>query len=172
MKRILVIGTSGSGKTTLAERLSERLCLPYHASDHFYWELGWKSASSESVNRQVRNVVDQEAWILDGNFDNERDLVWKRADCIIWLDYSLVTILRQIVSRNILWALTRTLTWSGNRMTLKRAFSGIRHALKSHSPKRQNYPGWLARISGITIHRFYKSCETEAWLQSLEQHIE
>ena len=75
MKRILVIGNSGSGKSTLAKRLSECLKLPFFPSDHFYWELNWKIASSEKVRQQVRDVINQEVWILDGNFDDEYELV-------------------------------------------------------------------------------------------------
>ena len=169
MKRILVIGTSGSGKSSLAERLSKRLNLPFFASDHFYWEIGWKTASTERVRQHVEDVVSREAWILDGNFDEERDLVWKRADCIVWLDYSLMTIFRQIVLRNFRWTITRQLTWSGNRMTLQRAISGIRHAVKSYSLKKQNYSRWLAELPDVTLYRFCTNREMEAWFQSLHQ---
>jgi len=67
MKRILVIGTSGAGKSTLAQRVSKSLGLPFIASDHFYWEPGWKVASSEKVHQQLGEVVRREAWVLDGN---------------------------------------------------------------------------------------------------------
>jgi adenylate kinase family enzyme len=168
MKRILVIGTSGTGKSTLAQRLSNILRLPFFATDHFYWESGWKTTTDDKVLQQVKDVIHREAWILDGNFDNERELVWKQADCIIWLDYSLPTICRRIVFRNFLWAMTRQSIWSGNRMTLRRAISGIRHAVKSYSLKRKNYPQWLAELSGIETHRFHTSRETDTWLQSLK----
>lgn len=169
MKRILVIGTSGTGKSTLAQRLSNVLHLPFFASDPFYWDAHWKPASDAKVLQQVQDVIRREAWILDGNFDNERGLVWRQADCIIWLDYSLATICRRVILRNLFWVLTQQPTWSGNRMTLRRALSGSRHAIKSYSLKRQNYPHWLAELSGITIHRFHTTRETEAWLQSLKQ---
>lgn len=169
MKRILIIGSSGSGKSTLAKRLSECLKLPFFASDNFYWELGWKIASSEKVRQQVRDVIAQEAWILDGNFDDEREFVWKQADCIIWLDYSLSTILKQIVTRNFQWTLTRQPIWSSNKMTLQRAISGIRHAIKSYSLKKNNYPRWLTELSGVALYRFRTKRETEIWFQGLNQ---
>jgi hypothetical protein len=171
MKRILVIGTSGAGKSTLAQRVSESLGLPFIASDHFYWEPGWKVAPSAKVHQQLSEVIRREAWVMDGNFDNERELVWGRADCIIWLDYSLLTIGRRIVFRNFLWVITRQPTWSGNRMTLQRALSGLRHALKSYGVKRRNYPQWLAELSGVPSYRFGTSSEAEAWLQGLNQQV-
>jgi hypothetical protein len=169
MKRILVIGTSGSGKSTLAKRLSNCLQVPFFASDPFYWEPGWKIAPAEKVRQQVMRVIKHNAWVLDGNFDNEREIVWKQADCIIWLDYSLATIGRQILFRNFLWLIKNQGIWSENRMTLRRAISGIRHAVKSYPLKRRNYPQWLAELSGIEIHRFRTSRETDIWLQSLNQ---
>jgi len=123
-------------------------------------------ASSEKVHQRLKEVVRQEAWVLDGNFDNEREFVWCRADCIIWLDYSLMTICSRIVFGNFLLLITQQPTWSGNRMTLQRALSGLRHAAKSYRIKRRNYPQWLAELSGIPSYRFRTSREAEAWLQS------
>jgi hypothetical protein len=169
MKRILVIGTSGAGKSTLARHVAKALRLPFIASDHFYWGPGWKVASSEYIRQQLKEVVHREAWVLDGNFDDEREFVWGRADCIVWLDYSWLTICRRIVLRNFLWVITQQPTWSGNRMTLRRAFSGLRHAVKSYPLKRRNYPQWLAELSGVPSYRFCSSREAQAWLQSLNQ---
>ena len=167
MKKILVIGNSGSGKSTLAKQLSELLHLQFFPSDNFYWESGWKIASSDKVRQQVIDVISKNEWILDGNFDDDHELIWKQADCIIWLDYSLPTILKQIVRRNFRWAITRQTTWSGNKMTFQRAISGIRHAVKSHSLKRKIYPYWLAELSGVRTYRFCTKQETEIWLQGL-----
>jgi hypothetical protein len=167
MKRILVIGASGSGKSTLARRLSELLGLPYFPTDPFYWEADWKLASDEHVMRQLVNVVEHETWILDGNFEDRRELVWGRADCIIWLDYSLPTVISRVVLRNLRWLVTRQRVWSGNVMSLSRAISGICHAANSYATKKARYPGYLAAFPAITVHHFQTSRETEAWLAGL-----
>jgi adenylate kinase family enzyme len=73
MKRVLIIGTSGCGKSTLARRLADRLSLPYFRSDPFYWEDNWKPASSKRVQQQLLKVVEQQAWVLDGNFDDHKN---------------------------------------------------------------------------------------------------
>jgi len=171
MKRILVIGVSGSGKSTLTERLARQLGLPFFASDSFYWEPGWKPAASEKVHARVREIVAQEAWVLDGNFDDQREQVWPQADCIVWLDYSLLTVCWRVTTRNLGWLLTRQTTWSGNRMTLSRALSGLRHTVKSHALKQRNYPQWLATLPGVTVRRFHSSREAQAWLRSLDENI-
>lgn len=165
MKRILVIGNSGVGKSTLAKRLAECLNIPFFPSDPFYWEPGWKLAPAKKVFQQVSEVTARDAWILDGNFDEYHELVWSRADCIIWLDYSIPIILTQVVLRNFKWLVMREPTWSGNTMTLQRAVSGVRHAVKSYSLKRRKYPVWLAGLPGIPQYHFRTRRETEAWLQ-------
>lgn len=167
VKRILVIGTSGSGKSTFAQKLSKRLQIPFFASDPFYWEADWQIASDEKVRECIRAVIQQEAWILDGNFDSEHEWVWKQANCILWLDYPLVIVCRQIIFRNLRWVVTRERTWSGNRMTFGRAISGIRHAIRSHSLKRRKYPQWLAELSGVEVHRFKSRREADFWIQCL-----
>lgn len=167
MKKILVIGTSGSGKSTLAQQLSERLDLQFFPSDHFYWESDWKLVPMDKVLDRVRDVMAHKEWILDGNFDDHHELVWKQADCIIWLDYTLPIILSQVVSRNFRWMVSRQRIWSGNQMTFQRAISGIRHAIKSYSLKRRDYPSWLAELSGVAVYRFCTKRETEVWLRNL-----
>jgi hypothetical protein len=167
MKRILVIGNSGAGKSTLAKRLSDCLLLPFFPSDPFYWEPGWKTASTDKVFQQISDVISRESWIIDGNFDEYHECVWRRADCILWLDYSLPIILKQIIIRNFKWLFMREPIWSGNTMTFHSAISGIRHAIRSYTLKRQNYPRWLAEIPRIPYCRFRTRKETEAWLQGL-----
>jgi hypothetical protein len=125
--------------------------------------------SSERVRQQLREVMGQEAWVLDGNFDSERELVWPQADCIIWLDYSWLTIFRRIAFRNFFWLITQQPTWSGNRMTLPRALSGICHTIKSYPNKRRHYPRKLAELTCVVSYRFHTNRETEAWLQHLNQ---
>ncbi|MBI2331802.1 MAG: AAA family ATPase, partial [Chloroflexi bacterium] len=73
IRKILVIGTSGSGKSTLAKQLSELLDVQFFPSDDFYWGAGWKISASEEVYEQIKYVTSQKEWILDGNFDDERE---------------------------------------------------------------------------------------------------
>ena len=168
MQRILIIGSSGCGKSTLARRLSTRLSLPYFATDPFYWETNWKPASPERVREQLHGVLSQDAWVLDGNFDDERALLWTHADCIIWLDYALPVILSRVIWRNLGWAISGKVTWSGNRMSFQRALSGIRHSLRSYPLKRAIYPEYLAALTGVDVYRFRSSRQTETWFAGLK----
>ena len=167
MKKVLVIGCSGVGKTTLAARVSQKTGLPFTATDPFYWRAHWQLASTESVVHSVDEATRRPAWVLDGNFDGQRELVWRRADTIVWLDYPLWRVLPQVVTRNLgLW-LSQKPTWSGNRMTWKRAWSGVRHALRSHELKHRNYPAYLSEFPNVRVLRFRHPGEADAWLATL-----
>jgi adenylate kinase family enzyme len=172
MKKILVIGTSGSGKSTLAKQISEILDVQFFPSDNFYWEAGWEITPYDKVLEQVKSVISRKEWVLDGNFETERELVWKQADCIVWLDYSLNVILWQVINRNAKWLITRQIIWSGNRMTFQRLISGVRHTIKSYSKKKKNYSSWLAELSEVKVYRFSKKQETTDWLQGLKPSFE
>lgn len=173
MQRILIIGASGSGKSTLAQRVSARLGIPYFATDPFYWGADWKPIPMQQVREKLHSVLTQDAWVLDGNFDDERHLLWNSADCIVWLDYPLPLVLTRVILRNLGWFLRREVTWAGNRMSFKRAVSGIRHSVRSVRGKRAVYPGYLAALQCMDkVHRFRTNRQTERWFASLQSSQE
>lgn len=53
----------------------------------------------------------------------------------------------EVAILSIRWTLTRQNVWSGNQMTLQRAISGIHHAIKSYSIKKEDYHHWLSVLS-------------------------
>ena len=79
MKKILVIGSPGSGKSTFSRRLREITGLPL-----FYLDLLWHKPdkttySREEFDRKLGELLEREAWILDGNY--ARTLPLRLAAC-------------------------------------------------------------------------------------------
>ena len=91
-RRAAVVGTSGSGKTTLATSLAQRLGLAHVELDSLYWGPDWTPAPRERFREQVARALSGEAWTTDGNYGAVRDIVWARADTVVWLDLSLIHI--------------------------------------------------------------------------------
>jgi len=98
-RRIVVVGTTGSGKTTLAGELARRLEVPHVELDALHWEPGWTEAPTDLFRERVTHALSGEAWVADGNYSAVRDIVWSRADTIVWLDYSLPTMLYRLARR-------------------------------------------------------------------------
>ncbi len=169
MKRVAVIGNSGAGKSTLAAALSVKAGLPLIASDPFYWERDWQAAPAHLVRQRITEAAAADAWVLDGNFVSERGEVWARADTIIWLDYPLPLVLWRVLRRNLGWFFTRRITWSGNRMTWRSAWSGIRHAHRGFAEKRATFPAYLQEFPHLTVLHFHSPHQVNSWLSGVDQ---
>jgi adenylate kinase family enzyme len=85
-RRILILGSSGSGKSTLAAQVGQRLSLPYIPTDALFWTADWKPVSGADLRPWLARTAARDAWVTDGNFYSQRDLLWPRADLAIWLD--------------------------------------------------------------------------------------
>ena len=166
ISRIIVLGCSGSGKSTLAPVLAARLALPYLASDPVYWTADWRPVPAD-VRVCAESATSAEAWVLDGNFDAERDLVWARAELAVWLDLPLMTTLSRVTRRNLGWRLGRQTVWGGNRMTLVKALTGIRHTLRSYALKHRTYPAHLAEFPHLRVVRIASPRALTLWLAGL-----
>jgi len=96
-QRISVVGTTGSGKTTLSERLARCLGVPHVELDALHWGPNWTELDPETFRAKVARIVQCDAWVIDGNYNAVRELVWERAQAVVWLDYGLPTILGRLV---------------------------------------------------------------------------
>src|SRR4051812_41036327 len=84
MKRVAVVGVTGSGKTTLSRHLAARLDLPWMELDALHWGPRWTVADSDVFRAEVARSVSGCRWVADGNYSKVRDLVWGRADTLVW----------------------------------------------------------------------------------------
>jgi tRNA A37 threonylcarbamoyladenosine biosynthesis protein TsaE len=167
-QRIAIIGTTGSGKSTLARQLSSVMNIPCFELDNLYWEPNWTNVSADVFRERVASVVGQERWIVDGNYTAVRDLIWQRADCLIWLNYPLHVNLSRLVRRTFRRFFAGEPCCNGNRESLLQAFgkdSIFLWALKTHGPRRREYPGLLAQTAtlGISVVVHDSPQQTEAW---------
>lgn len=114
-----MVGNSGSGKTTLAGELAARLGVSHLELDSVFHQPGWQELPTEEFRARVGEFVRQEAWVVDGNYmDRVGDVVWDRADTVVWLDLPRARIMRQVVTRTVRRAVLREELWNGNREAL------------------------------------------------------
>ena len=115
MQRVNVTGSSGSGKTRLSRRLGELLGAPVLELDSVYHLPGWEPMALEPFRAKVGEFVAGGVWVVDGNYSDVRDLVWGRADTVVFLDYSRLRVMSQLTSRTLRRIATRQELWNGNR---------------------------------------------------------
>jgi adenylate kinase family enzyme len=144
MRRVVVIGTTGSGKSWLAERLARREGLRLIELDALFWGPDWQGAPDELFRHRVERETQDDGWVVVGNYSGVRDLTWRVADTLIWIDLPLGLVMWRLLRRTIRRAITQEDLWgTGNRETLGNAFfsrqSILLYALKTHRRNRARF---------------------------------
>lgn len=173
LQRVVVVGTSGSGKTTLASQLARRLGLPHVELDAIHWGPNWTPAPVDVLRKRVAGALSGEAWTVDGNYSRVRDIVWSRADTVVWLDYSLPVIMGRVIRRTVRRSLFREELWNENRERFRDSFfsrdSIILWSLQTYQRRRKEYPLLLSQPENahLDLVRLRTPREADIWLQSL-----
>jgi adenylate kinase family enzyme len=117
MRRVSVVGCPGSGKSTFGAALAHCLDVPYVELDGLFHRPNWGKPEPSEFAAQVTGVVEQPAWVIDGNFSETLDLVWSRADTIVWLDLSFFRVMGRVIRRTVSRVTHQTELWNGNHET-------------------------------------------------------
>jgi hypothetical protein len=170
--RIVIIGRTGSGKTTLARELAAALGIPHVELDALYFGPDFSTVPLSVLRERTSAAIAGDLWVTDGNKSAVRDLVWPRADTIIWLDYPFVVSLWRLGKR-ALWRtseLKAQAAQSGKRTGLPRqllsAAKGVLTALRSHMGQRREYPLMFAQPENqhLAVVRLRSPRATRRWL--------
>jgi adenylate kinase family enzyme len=121
--RVSVVGNSGSGKSTLARALAIQLGVPHIELDAIHHQPGWQPLPAAEFRSRVERVTATGSWVVDGNYSAVRDLVWARADTVVWLDLPRRTVMRQIIWRTVRRVALRAELWNGNRERWRNLFA-------------------------------------------------
>ena len=174
MRRVVVVGASGSGKSTLARELATRLAVPHIELDALHWGPDWTEVPKEIRRSRAEAVVAGDGWILCGNYSAVRDLVWPRADTLIWLDYPMGVVLGQVIRRSVRRCITKESLWSGNVETWRKTFfsddSIIVWTWTSWRMQRRDFRKLFRSPAyrGMRKYRFRSPGQTRQWLNQLD----
>jgi adenylate kinase family enzyme len=171
-QRILILGRTGSGKTTLARELAAAIGVPHVELDALYFGPNFSTAPLPVLRDRTSAAIAGDRWVADGNKSAVRDLVWPRADTVIWLDYPLAV---------SLWRLGKRARWrtsvlkaqaaeeDGKAKFISQLLSGTRGvltALRSHKGQRRKYPKMFAEQENLrlAVVRLRSPRATRRWL--------
>jgi adenylate kinase family enzyme len=101
--RICIIGCSNSGKSTLADSLSKKLNVPaYHLDQYAHLANSkWERKSDAILIENHNKIINQDFWIIDGNYSVCMVPRFDRATSVIWLDPSISSSVLRYLLRSI-----------------------------------------------------------------------
>jgi len=174
-RRIVVVGTTSSGKSTLAKGLADKLDADFIELDALHWEPNWKEAELKVFRARVEAATRSEVWVVAGNYHVVRDIVWPRAEAVIWLDYSFPVVFWRLLTRTIRRGITREELWNGNRekfwwhLKLWSEESLFHWLFKTYWRRKREYPALLAedRYNHLKVFHFKSPASTNEWLSKL-----
>ncbi len=171
--RVAIIGTTGSGKSTLGERLAARLSCPFVDIDALNWGPDWTPAPVPVLRERMSAALVGDCWIVAGNYSKVRDIVWSRADTLVWLDYPLPLVLWRLLRRTVRRVFTQEELWGGNRERFRAQFASrdslFLFVLQTHYRRRREYLAELDKpeYAHLRVWRFRRPGEMERWLAAV-----
>jgi hypothetical protein len=140
--------------------------------DSIYHQPGWTPLGDDEFRDRVRVATDADRWVVDGSYSVVRDIVWSRADTVVWIDLPYATVLSRTIRRTLRRVVTREELWNGNREPFSNLWSInpeksiIAWAATRHRVYRQRYaeaerdPRW----SALHFVRLHTQAEVDAFL--------
>lgn len=179
LKRYAIVGATSSGKTTFAKKLAEIIGGDFIDLDALHWEPNWVEAKDEVFRKRTQKATEKDSWVVAGNYKQVRDIVWARAEVVIWLDYPFILVFWRLISRVIYRSATKEKLFSGNQEQFWRHMkvwsdeSLIHWLFKSYWRIKRNYPRLFAlpEYSHLQIFRFGTPRQSAKWLKTLEEQI-
>ncbi|HEX8897819.1 MAG TPA: DNA topology modulation protein [Chthoniobacterales bacterium] len=99
MRKILLIGAGGSGKSVLAARIAAQTDLPLIHLDALFWKPGWVETPRDEWRRMVGELVQRDAWVMDGNYGGTLDLRLAACDTVLFLDFAPLVCCWRVLKR-------------------------------------------------------------------------
>lgn len=96
-----MIGSGGAGKSTFARRLGKIIKVEVIHLDSLYWNSDWVETPKAVWLQTVAELVQRDAWIMDGNYSGTFDVRVKACDTLIFLDMPRLVCLWRVLKRRV-----------------------------------------------------------------------
>jgi adenylate kinase family enzyme len=175
-QKIVVVGTTSSGKSTLAKILSKKTGAECIDLDYLHWEPNWVEAPDDVFRERVEKATRVERWIVAGNYHVTRDIIWKKAQAIIWLDYPFHIVFWRLLTRTIRRVLFKEKLFSDNvedfwtHAKIWHPDSLFNWLFKTYWRRKREYPQLFAlpENAHLKIVHFKNPREAQKWMNELD----
>ena len=87
MKKVIVIGCPGAGKSTFARKLRDVTGLPLYYLDMLWHKPDRTNIAVEEFDLKLKEILAQDAWIIDGNYQRTLAQRLGMCDTVFFLDF-------------------------------------------------------------------------------------
>ena len=174
-KRTIVFGSTGVGKTTMVKHIAEEFDLPVIDVDSLRREAGRSNSPEETFVRLTTESVKGDTWVIDGSYTSVQDIVWPRADAIVWLDFSFWVFLSRLIKRSLYRMFIRKKSEKPikgrNQPARERAWTYLR-AIFTGTQRRERYFATIYGSKNAHLHiiRLASPEEVQRWLDLIKSH--
>ena len=161
--RISIIGGSGTGKSTLCEILAKKLKLPAIHLDAINFNENWVEIDKKERDKIISAKTKEEKWIIDGNYNKTLKERLKRADLIIWLDYSTYMQLKGVLKRFLKTRNRERPEIPGCKERLD--FNFIKYVITYNKKKRPEIIEMLKEVPKDKVLIFKKQKDLNRWIK-------
>ena len=161
--RISIVGGSGSGKSTLCNILSKELNLPAIHLGAINFNSDWVEIDKTERDKIISAKSSEDKWVIDGNYNKTLKERFKKADLIIWLDYSTFTQLKGFFKRFFKTHNKERPEIPGCKERLN--FTFIKYVATYNKKKRHIIVDTLENVSKDKVLIFKKQKDLNKWLK-------
>lgn len=162
----MVIGVSpGVGKSTFARRLGGVTGIEVTHLDRFYWKPNWVEATLEEFSAVQQQVVQNEQWIIEGNYSSTIPIREPHADTVIYLELPLRVCLYRVLKRRVQFhGKTRNDVGEGCKEKIDKAF--LKFIVSTYDARKKKMIERMQRYAeeGKTVHYLKTSAQIEGFL--------
>ncbi len=99
MKKAIVIGSPGAGKSVFSKALSDSLGLPLYHLDMLWHKPDKTNISRDEFDSRLINIMQGDAWIIDGNYMRTMEMRLKKCDTVFLFDLPIEVCLEGVNAR-------------------------------------------------------------------------
>lgn len=95
----MIFGRPGSGKSTFALQLQQFTKLPIYHLDKYFFIASWRKRDNDEFMQMQHDIVNSNAWIVDGNCTRSLETRYSRADICVYFNYPKIVCLWRMLKR-------------------------------------------------------------------------
>lgn len=166
--RICVFGNTGSGKSTISKAIGKELDIPVIHLDRELLYDDFKKHPIEKKMEIQQKIIEQDSWVMDGNYMNIAGERVKRSSLVIFLNVSRLISVPRVLLRSKRGGHDQDTVPDGARK--KVSLQLLKCSIGYNRRKKVQYMYNIAKEYGTDL-LLIPSCSTEKQVQIVKNHL-